>query len=538
MTLKNINPSKTNDWVMLKKHANIIKHYTLKKLFKKDINRFNKFSIKFNDIFLDFSKNHIVEDTLLLLCNLAESCCLRQAIKKMFLGNKINKTENRGVLHTLLRNKYINSFVYQKRNIYPEINNLFNKIKNFTNDILRGHWTGYTNKKITDIVNIGIGGSDLGPSMVTEALKYYKTDLNIHFVSNIDYSNIFHVIDSLNPETTLFIVSSKTFTTEETMTNADTAKKWFLKYAVDKKYILKHFIAISTNLEAVKKFGIESKNNIFQFWDWVGGRFSIWGAIGLTISLSIGFKNFTNFLTGAYDMDCHFKTSDFRYNIPVILALINIWYINFFNINVHLILPYNNYLKLLPDYMQQLDMESNGKYIDRNGNFLDYRTGPLIFGGVGTNVQHSFFQYLHQGTSLCTSDFLISLFPLHDFGDHDIKLFSNFLAQTRALAFGNTNVNNNKKFIFNYYSGNKCSNSIIFKKLTPYVLGSIISMYEHKIFTQGVIWNIFSFDQWGVELGKRISKDIFNVLKNNISNNFDSSTNGLINIFFRKNSLF
>lgn len=547
--LKNISPNTTNEWRILLNHFNYIKKYTLTDFFISDKNRFSKFNVKHDNIILDFSKNHILDHTIDLLVNLAKACDLQEAINKMFIGNKINCTENRGVLHVLLRSQVDSSFIYNGKNIYRDIKKLLFKMESFTDAILNNSWLGCTNKNITDIVNIGIGGSHIGPRMVVEALKYYKTNLNIHFVSNIDYANIHETLNILNPEQTLFIISSKTFTTEETLTNAKTAKDWFIKHVGNEKYVDKHFIAITAYKENAYNFGI--KNNIFQFWDWVGGRFSIWGAIGLTISLAIGFKNFTNFLNGAYNMDHHFKNSEFKKNIPVLLALINIWYINFFRISNHIILPYNYNLRYLPNYLQQLDMESNGKYINRDGLHVNYKTGPIVFGESGTDAQHSFYQSLHQGTNLFTSDFIIGLNSLYHEDSHHIKLFANFIAQTQALAFGqdfkdvikdNIEIDSvlNDEISHKKCLGNRSSNVIIFNELTPYVLGNIIAMYEHKIFVEGVIWNIFSFDQWGVELGKNISKNIYQLLlKKSISNNnYDASTEALINIFYKKDSFF
>lgn len=534
MPLKNINPIKTKIWESLTKHYKCIKNKSLKDLFKNDEKRFDKFSIHWNDLFIDYSKNHINNDTKNLLIKLANYCFLPDAIKKMFSGDMINITEKRKVLHTALRDE---NFYIDKYNVSNTVKYVLNKMKIISNNIINGNWKGYTNEKITDIVNIGIGGSHLGPMMITNALKNYKNNLNIHFVSNIDSTNIFNILKKISPKKTLFIISSKSFDTEETIMNANTARKWFLEDAISKKNISKHFIALSSNINKVKDFGINEKN-IFPLWSWVGGRFSIWSSIGLTICLSIGYSNFKSFLKGAHKMDEHFKNTPLNNNIPVLLGLIGIWYINFFGLNNHIILSYDEYLCDIYKYLQQLDMESNGKNIDRNGNFISYSTSPIIWGGVGTNVQHSFFQLLHQGTIKFSCDFIVGLKSLNNNYDHHSRLFSNFLAQSRALAFGNeidNNINpNNFKKIFKYIKGNNPSNSILFKKLTPSLLGSLISMYEHKIFVQGVIWNIFSFDQWGVEFGKKLSKKILLEITNkNINLNYDSSTNGLINLYIR-----
>lgn len=534
--MKKINPTTTKEWNNLKKDYCSIKNKRLIDFFNeaKKVNRFNEFSLKSNDLFLDFSKNHITGKILNNLIKLAESCELNDAIDKMFAGYKINETENRRVLHTFLRNPKKNNFIIDNKDISKDVNSLFKKIKIFSESIIDGQWRGFTNKKITDIVNIGIGGSYLGPSVVLDSLNFYKTNLNIHFISNIDAANFIKISKNLNPETTLFIISSKTFETDETIVNAKTAKNWIINFFKNKNSISKHFIAISANKKLAETFGI-NKHNIFEFWDWVGGRYSMWGAIGLTISLGIGFENFVLFLQGAHKIDLHFKNSNFNQNIPVILGLIGIWYINFFNYNNHIIAPYDHYLRNIPNYIQQLDMESNGKYTDRNGNIITtYKTGPIVFGGEGTDIQHSFFQSMHQGTNNFTIDFISSLTSLHGLKNHHDKLFCNFVAQSQALAFGdgqnNTTISRNK---FTFIVGNRPNNSIVFNKLTPFVLGQIMSMYEHKIFVQGVIWNIFSFDQWGVQLGKKISTNIYKKLQNNIEfqNCYDVSTNGLINMY-------
>lgn len=532
MPLKNINPIKTNSWKKLKIHFNDIKNISLKKIFKIDNKRFDNFSLSLNDdIFIDFSKNIINKKTINLLIKLAKECKLYDAIEKLFSGDIINYTENRPVLHTALRNFYSNSIFLKGKNIIPKIKKELKKIKLFSKSILNKKWKGYTGKPILNIINIGIGGSDLGPRMVVEALKYYKTNLNIYFISNIDSSHIFEILKKVDHDTSLFIISSKTFKTEETITNAITAREWFLKKAMLLKYINNHFIAISNNKKEIIKFGINSEKNIFKIWEWVGGRYSIWGSIGISICLAIGYKNFEKLLKGAYEVDKHFKNTSFEKNLPVILALIGIWYYNFFGAETHLISPYNQYLNLFPTYLQQVDMESNGKSIDRNGKKIKYKTGPIIWGGTGTNCQHSFYQLIHQSNKFIPSDFIISMNPSYIIGDHYEKILANFIAQTKALAFG-------KKFFYKKYldyfkefKGNKPSNSILIKKINPRILGSLIAIYEHKIFVQGIIWNIYSFDQWGVELGKKLAKLILYKIKKkyfSFSNEYDSSTKGII----------
>lgn len=523
---------------------NKIKKKHLRDFFIEDKNRFNDFSINYENIFLDYSKNHINKDIINTLIKLAKSSNLSTAIKDMFSGKPINKTEKRSVLHTAIRNFSDYPIYINKKNIMPDIKNILLKMKNFSKKILSGEWRGYTNKKITDIVNIGIGGSDLGPIMITEALKHYKTKINIHFVSNVDASSLIEVLKIINPETTLFIIASKTFSTQETITNAISAKNWFLKYALYNKNINKHFVAVSVNHTEVMKFGI-NQDNTFYFWDWIGGRYSLWGPIGLSISLYIGFDNFEKLLQGAYQMDTHFRNTPFHKNIPVILALLSIWYINFFNINNHVIIPYEQYLNKFTDYIQQVDMESNGKNVDKNGFRIQYSTGPIIWGGIGTNSQHSFYQSLHQGTSKSMCDFIISKTPIHNIKDHHEKLFANFLAQSYALAFGNNYYLNNKKIDsesnlltnFKKLEGNHPINLIILKNLTPFTLGNLISMYEHKIFVQGIIWNICSFDQWGVEFGKKLANNILLDIKNNTidTNKYDISTINLIKYYKNNN---
>ena len=544
--MKNINPTKTNAWKALTEQFNQVKNVTIAEEFKNDPNRFQNFSLKFNDDFLvDFSKNRVNKKTLGLLIDLAKECDLSNAIKSMFEGEKINVTEGRAVLHTALRNMGNNSVFVDGKNVMPDVKAVLLKMKNFCAKIISGEWKGYTGKTITDVVNIGIGGSDLGPCMITEALKPYKNHLNSHFVSNVDGTHIAETLKKLNPETTLFLIASKTFTTQETMTNALSAREWFLNNAKDKKHVAKHFVALSTNAKAVSEFGIDTEN-MFEFWDWVGGRDSSWSAIGLSIALSIGFDNFEKLLKGAYEMDQHFRNTEFDKNIPVILALIGIWYNNFYGFESEAILPYDQYMSRFPAYFQQGNMESNGKYIDRNGEKVTYQTGPIIWGEPGTNGQHAFYQLIHQGTKIIPCDFIAPAISHNKIGDHHQKLLSNFFAQTEALAFGKSKetviaefeakgvAKDKYEFLipFKTFEGNRPTNSIMLKQITPESLGSLIAMYEHKIFVQGVIMNIFSFDQWGVELGKQLAGKILPELANNDQiSSHDSSTNGLINFF-------
>jgi len=544
--LPSINPTTTSAWKKLEEHYKKAKSLSMRELFKEDPLRFEKFSLQFEDILLDYSKNIITQETLGLLIELAEEVKLKEAIEKYFTGDKINVTEKRAVLHTALRNFSSNPVFVDGKDVMPEVRAVLGKMENFSNKILSGEWKGYTGKRITDIVNIGIGGSDLGPVMVTEALKpYFKEGISAHFVSNVDGTHIAETLKKVNPETTLFIISSKTFTTQETMTNAHTARKWFLEKARNESSIEKHFVAVSTNEKEVVKFGINPEN-MFVFWDWVGGRFSLWSAIGLSIACTIGFENFRALLEGAHAMDLHFRNSPFEKNIPVILALLGIWYNNFFGAQTHAILPYDQYLHRFSAYFQQGDMESNGKSVDRSGKLIAYQTGPIIWGEPGTNGQHAFYQLIHQGTKLIPCDFIAPAQSHNPIGDHHKKLLSNFFAQTEALMNGKTvkEVEEELKkqgmkeedirFLlpFKVFSGNKPTNSILVKKITPRVLGSLIAMYEHKIFTQGVIWNIFSFDQWGVELGKQLANRILPELDDDCPvSSHDSSTNGLINAY-------
>ena len=544
--MKNVNPTQTNAWKELEKHFSENRNMTIKDLFKADPNRFNNFSLKFNDDFLvDFSKNRITEDTLSLLIKLAEETDLKNAIEAMFTGEKINVTEDRAVLHTALRNQSDSPVLVDGQDVMPEVRKVLAKIKAFTEKVISGEWKGYTGKAITDVVNIGIGGSDLGPCMITMALTPYHNHLKSHFVSNVDGTHIAETLKECDPETTLFLVASKTFTTQETMTNAHTARDWFLKAAGDKKHVAKHFAALSTNAKAVSEFGIDT-DNMFEFWDWVGGRYSSWSAIGTSIALAVGFDNFEKLLKGAYKMDEHFRKLPFRQNVPVILALIGIWYNNFYKFASEAILPYDQYLARFPAYFQQGNMESNGKYADRNGQPVTYETGPIIWGEPGTNGQHAFYQLIHQGTKIIPADFIAPAISHNPIGDHHAKLLSNFFAQTEALAFGKTKEAVIQEFEamgtpkdkyeplipFKVFEGNRPTNSILVKEITPETLGALIAMYEHKIFVQGVILNIFSFDQWGVELGKQLAGKILPELQNTEEvASHDSSTNGLINFF-------
>lgn len=542
--MKNINPTQTAAWQALQKHFDEMKDVTIADLFAKDGDRFSKFSATFDDqMLVDYSKNRITEETLAKLQDLAKECDLAGAIKSMFSGEKINRTENRAVLHVALRNRSNTPILVDGKDVMPEVNAVLEKMKTFSEAIISGEWKGYTGKAITDVVNIGIGGSDLGPYMVTEALRPYKNHLNMHFVSNVDGTHIAEVLKKVNPETTLFLVASKTFTTQETMTNAHSARDWFLKAAGDEKHVAKHFAALSTNAKAVGEFGIDTAN-MFEFWDWVGGRYSLWSAIGLSIVLSIGFDNFVELLSGAHAMDKHFSTTPAEKNLPVLLALIGIWYNNFFGAETEAILPYDQYMHRFAAYFQQGNMESNGKYVDRNGKVVDYQTGPIIWGEPGTNGQHAFYQLIHQGTKMVPCDFIAPAITHNPLSDHHQKLLSNFFAQTEALAFGKSREVVEQEYRdqgkdpatldyvvpFKVFEGNRPTNSILLREITPFSLGALIALYEHKIFTQGVILNIFTFDQWGVELGKQLANRILPELKDGSEvSSHDSSTNGLIN---------
>lgn len=541
--LKSINPTQTPAWKELSLHAEDMKKTHLRQLFTADeicdnktqATRFAQYSLNFNDdILLDYSKNIINNKTLALLLSLAEQCELPQAIVQLFSGENINQTENRAVLHTALRNRGQRPVFADGQDIMPEIHRVLEQMRVFTNQITTGVWRGYTGKPIRDIVNIGIGGSDLGPYMATEALKaYHLSNISVHFVSNIDGSHIVETLKKLKAETTLFLIASKTFTTQETITNAQTARTWFLEQAIEPQNIRQHFVAISANAKAVSEFGIDAANR-FEFWDWVGGRYSLCSAIGLSVACSIGYENFEKMLEGAYDMDLHFAETPLASNIPVILALLSIWYGNFFAADTEAILAYDQYLHRFVPYIQQCSMESNGKSVDRSGKKINYQTGAIVWGEPGTNGQHAFYQLLHQGTKIIPCDFLVAANSQNNLREHHTKLLANFFAQTEALAFGNVNEKNREIEPFKLFDGNHPSNSLIYKKLTPYVLGSLISMYEHKVFTQGIIWNIFSFDQWGVELGKRLANAILPQLDTSeVITNHDSSTNGLINAYKR-----
>lgn len=555
--MKNINPTKTKAWKELQQHFKEMTKIHIRDLFKENPERFTQFSITIDDkILLDYSKNRITTETMEKLQALAKATHLQDAINAMFGGEKINHTENRAVLHIALRNRDNHPILLDGKDIMPEVNKVLTKMEEFCKSIIEGEWKGYSGKSITDVVNIGIGGSYLGPYMVTEALAHNKNHLNMHFISNIDSTDILKTLKILNPETTLFLIASKTFNTQETMKNSHSAREWLLKTAKEKSDISKHFIALSTNSEAVSKFGIDIKN-MFEFWDWVGGRYSLWSAVGLSIALSIGFQNFKNLLEGAYVMDKHFQESPPEKNAPILLALISIWYSNFFGAETEAILPYYQYMHLFPAYCQQGNMESNGKCVDRDGKRVTYQTGPIIWGEPGTNGQHAFYQLIHQGTKMVPCDFIASAISHNPLNNHNDILLSNFFAQTKALAFGKTlseaiEVEKNQSYTdtdkkkehllklipYKELEGNKPTNSILLREINSFNLGMLIALYEHKIFTQGVILNIFSFDQWGVELGKQLANSILSELKDNKKiSTHDSSTNSLINQFkqWRKN---
>ena len=540
MALQTQNPTQTKAWEALKKHFETIKNVQMKQLFEQDPNRASKFTIKWEDFLVDYSKNRIDQTTKELLLQLAQECHLKDAIEKYFDGDHINATENRSVLHTALRADKDQTILVDGQNVMPEIDQVKAKIQSFSQEIINGKRKGYSGKAFTDIVNIGIGGSDLGPVMVCEALKFYKNHLNIHFISNVDGDHVYETIKHLNPETTLFVIVSKTFTTQETLSNATTIKNWFLKSATEKD-VAKHFVAVSTNLGKIAEFGIDS-TNVFPMWDWVGGRFSLWSAVGLTIALSVGYDNFEKLLKGANAMDKHFRLTDFSNNIPVILGLLTIWYNNFFGAESEAIIPYTQYLHRLPAYLQQGIMESNGKYVARDGKSVDYQTGTIIWGETGTNSQHAFFQLIHQGTKLIPTDFIGFKYSLHGDTDHHNKLMANFFAQTEALLKGKTETEVRKEMgdkvneslvPFKVFEGNRPTTTILAKKLTPESLGALIAMYEHKIFVQGVLWNIYSYDQWGVELGKQLANNILKDFQQEQVTTHDSSTASLIN-FFKK----
>jgi glucose-6-phosphate isomerase len=540
-----INPTTTKSWASLQQHAAELKEVHMRDLFKNDSSRFDKYAFTFQDILIDFSKNRITEQTIDLLIQLAKECQLPAAIQAMFEGDLINETEQRSVLHVALRNFSNGPMYSQGQDVMPEVQRVQAQMRSFCDKVHNGEWKGYTGKAIRYIVNIGIGGSDLGPLMVTEALRPYNQNVQSFFVSNVDATHIAEIVKKVNPEETLFLIASKTFTTQETMTNAFTARDWFLASAKEQEHVAKHFVALSTNEKAVTAFGI-NRENMFQFWDWVGGRYSLWSAIGLSIALTIGYDNFEQLLKGAHETDTHFKETALEKNIPVLMAMISLWYVNFFSAQTEAILPYDQYLHRFAAYFQQGNMESNGKTVDRNGELVEYATGPIVWGEPGTNGQHAFYQLIHQGSHIIPCDFIAPAQSHNPIGDHHPKLLSNFFAQTEALLNGKTEEEVEKEFIkagkseeeiakltpFKIFEGNKPTNSILIKKITPFTLGQLIALYEHKIFVQGVIWNIFSFDQWGVELGKQLANQILPELQNDaMVSSHDSSTNGLINAY-------
>lgn len=546
MVLDRIDPTQTTVWQRLSDHFEIMKARHIKDLFSEDPERFQKFSFRLGDLLVDISKNLVTRETMNLLFRLARECRVKEATEKMFLGEKINETENRAVLHVALRNRSGTPVYVDGKDVMPEVNSVLGQMKEFSDRIGTGEWRGFTGKPIRDVVNIGIGGSDLGPFMVTEALKpYWQPGITPHFISNVDGTHIVETLKGLSPESTLFMIASKTFTTQETMTNAHTARKWFLDRMGDESAVARHFVAISTNEREVLRFGIDP-SNMFRFWDWVGGRYSLWSAIGLSIACTIGFDRFSQLLEGAHFMDLHFRNAPLERNIPATLALLGIWYNNFFGAETEAVLPYDQYLHRFPAYLQQTSMESNGKSVDRSGREVSYQTGPIVWGEPGTNGQHAFYQLIHQGTKLVPCDFIASAVSHNPIGDHHPILLSNFFAQTEALMRGRSREETREEMqeaglpeeeiqrllLFKTFRGNRPTNSILVRKLTPFTLGSLIAMYEHKIFTQGIIWNIFSFDQWGVELGKQLAGRILRELKEDSpTNSHDSSTNGLMNAY-------
>jgi glucose-6-phosphate isomerase len=547
MSLQSINPTTTKAWQALQNHFHEIENVTMQEMFQDDKLRTQNFHIQWDKFLLDYSKNRINQKTINLLLDLANQVGLREGINSYFSGDVINKTENRAVLHTALRANQNDSVLVDGENVIPEIFEVKNKIKSFSEDIISGNKRGFTGKVFTDIVNIGIGGSDLGPAMVVEGLQFYKNHLNTHFVSNVDGDHVSEIIKKLNPDTTLFVIVSKTFTTQETLTNSETIRNWFLKFAKQED-VAKHFVAVSTNIKNVTEFGID-KNNVFPMWDWVGGRFSLWSAVGLTISLAVGFDNFDKLLSGANKMDTHFKNESFDKNIPIILALLSIWYNNFFGAESEAIIPYTQYLQKLAPYLQQGIMESNGKSIGRDGKTVNYQTGTIVWGEPGTNSQHAFFQLIHQGTKLIPTDFIGFSKSLHGNKDHHDKLMSNFFAQTEALLHGknsnqvaaefkeqNVSSETAKSLLpYKVFEGNKPTNTFLIDSLTPETLGSLVAMYEHKIFVQGLIWNIFSYDQWGVELGKQLANSILREINTQEIKNHDTSTAFLLRHFLNNN---
>lgn len=545
MALPNINPTSTNAWKKLSGHYAQMQNVSMQEMFANDRARAEKFSIQWNDFLIDYSKNIINQQTIDLLQELAQEVDLRSAIESYFSGENINQTENRAVLHTALRAPQDATILVDGKNAVDEVYEVKDKIKGFCDEIISGTRKGFTGKAFTDVVNIGIGGSDLGPAMVVEALQFYKNHLDVHFVSNVDGDHVNEIIKNLNPETTLFVVASKTFTTQETLSNAETIRAWFLKSAKQED-VAKHFVAVSTNIQKVTEFGIHP-DNIFPMWDWVGGRFSLWSAVGLSISLAVGFDNFDDLLKGANEMDEHFRTADFDKNIPVVLALLGIWYNNFFGAESEALIPYSQYLQKLAPYLQQGIMESNGKSVGRDGKDVNYQTGTIIWGEPGTNSQHAFFQLIHQGTKLIPTDFIGFIKPLYGNQDHHDKLMSNFFAQTEALLNGKTEAQVKAEFEkqnvsgakaasllpFKVFKGNKPTNTFLIDKLTPKSLGSLVALYEHKIFVQGIIWNIFSYDQWGVELGKQLANSILDEINSGSVNKHDASTELLLKHFLK-----
>ena len=545
MALKTTNPTTTAAWLALENHFKDMQNNSIKNMFANDSNRASKFHIKWNQFLVDYSKNNISEETLQLLLDLANQVDLKHAIDLYFSGGLINQTEQRAVLHTALRAPESATVLVDGVNVMPEIYAVKKSMESFSNEVINGTRKGYTGKAFTDIVNIGIGGSDLGPAMVVEALQYYKNHLNVHFVSNVDGDHVNEVIKKINPETTLFVIVSKTFTTQETLSNSETIRKWFLKSA-SQSDVSKHFVAVSTNIQKVTEFGIDA-SNIFPMWDWVGGRFSLWSAVGLSICLAVGFDNFDKMLNGAHKMDEHFKKEPFEKNIPVVLALISVWYNNFFGAESEALIPYTQYLQKLAPYLQQGIMESNGKSIGRDGSKVNYQTGTIIWGEPGTNSQHAFFQLIHQGTKLIPTDFIGFVHSLYNDVDHHNKLMSNFFAQTEALLNGKSAQQVQEEFNkqnldattadylkpFKVFEGNKPTNTILIDSLTPETLGSLVAMYEHKIFVQGIVWNIFSYDQWGVELGKQLANSILTDIESKQPSNHDSSTTFLLTHFLQ-----
>ncbi len=545
MALQKINPTQTTAWQNIQSHFETMKNVQMQELFAKDNNRAEKMHLQWNDFLVDYSKNIATQETIDLLLELANQVDLKEAISKYFDGDLINQTENRAVLHTALRATENSAVMVDGVNVMPEVFSVKNKIKNFSNEVISGERKGFSGKQFTDIVNIGIGGSDLGPDMIVEALQFYKNKLNVHFVSNVDGDHVNEIIKKLNPETTLFVIVSKTFTTQETLSNAETIRSWFLKSAKQED-VAKHFVAVSTNIQKVTEFGI-NPDNVFPMWDWVGGRFSLWSAVGLSVSLAVGFDNFDKLLKGANQMDEHFKNESFDKNIPVILALLSIWYNNFFGAESEALIPYTQYLQKLAPYLQQGIMESNGKSIGRDGKPVNYQTGTIIWGEPGTNSQHAFFQLIHQGTKLIPTDFIGFKEALYGNKDHHDKLMSNFFAQTEALLMGKTEAQVKAEFEaqgissekasfllpFKVFSGNKPTNTLLINKLTPESLGALVALYEHKIFVQGVIWNIFSYDQWGVELGKQLATSILNEIESKQVKSHDSSTSFLLKEYLK-----